>query len=107
MAAYQSYLAGELNEPPAPELVLALGGIAHASVLRVFGHSARRYPFAHGALYRTDDGRTLVPCYHCSRYNLNTGRLTPAMFERVFAAVRSALGPRASGSPILPPIQRS
>ena len=90
--ACRRFLAGELNDPPAPELVLALGGIAHASVLRALGQSARRYPFTHGALYRTDEGRTLAPCYHCSRYNLNTRRLTPAMFERVFAEVRNALG---------------
>jgi uracil-DNA glycosylase len=74
--------------------VLPLGGIAHASVLRALGHSAARYPFVHGALYRTDDGRTLAPSYHCSRYNLNTGRLTPAMFEQMFAEVRNALEPQ-------------
>jgi uracil-DNA glycosylase len=30
-------------------------------------------------------GRILIDSYHCSRYNTNTGRLTPAMFEVVFA----------------------
>jgi len=47
----------------------------------------------HGALYRVAAGPLLAPSYHCSRYNLNTGRLTPAMFEAVFAAVRRTLGP--------------
>ncbi|HAY06207.1 MAG TPA: uracil-DNA glycosylase, partial [Hyphomonas sp.] len=28
----------------------------------------------------------------CSRYNTNTGRLTAAMFEDVFAAAKEALG---------------
>ena len=87
------FLSGELETPPAPAVVLPLGGIAHGSVLRALGYSARRYPFAHGALYRTSDGPLLAPSYHCSRYNLNTGRLTPAMLEAVFAAVRHALGP--------------
>ena len=31
------------------------------------------------------DGRILIDSYHCSRYNQNTGRLTPGMFEAVFA----------------------
>jgi uracil-DNA glycosylase len=31
------------------------------------------------------DGRILIDSYHCSRYNQNTGRLTAAMFEEVFA----------------------
>ena len=89
----RAFLSGELKTPPAPAVVLPLGGIAHGSVLRALGHSVRRYPFAHGALYRTGEGPLLAPSYHCSRYNLNTGRLTPAMFEAVFAAVRFALGP--------------
>jgi uracil-DNA glycosylase len=89
----RAFLGGELKTPPAPVVVLTLGGIAHGSVLRALGESLRRYPFAHGALYRTTDGLLLAPSYHCSRYNLNTGRLTPAMFEAVFAAVRRALGP--------------
>jgi uracil-DNA glycosylase family 4 len=88
----RTFLGGELRTPPAPAVVLTLGGIAHGSVLRALGASPRRYPFAHGALYRTADGLLLAPSYHCSRYNLNTGRLTPAMFETVFAAVRRALG---------------
>ena len=89
----RAFLTGELKTPPAPLVVLPLGGIAHGSVLRALGASARRYPFAHGALYRIAAGPLLAPSYHCSRYNLNPGRLKPAMFEAVFAAVRSALDP--------------
>jgi uracil-DNA glycosylase len=33
----------------------------------------------------------LFSSYHCSRLNTNTGRLTPAMFEAVFADVRGFL----------------
>jgi uracil-DNA glycosylase family 4 len=89
--ACRRFLVSELGTPPAPQIVLALGGIAHGSVLRVLGQSARRYPFAHGALYRLDAGPMLASSYHCSRYNLNTGRLTPAMFETVFAQIRARL----------------
>ncbi len=90
--ACRRFLAGELSTPPAPEIVLTLGGIAHGSVLRALGHSARRCPFVHGALYRPEAGPALAPSYHCSRYNLNTGRLTPAMFEAVFVQIRASLG---------------
>ncbi|HLT00780.1 MAG TPA: uracil-DNA glycosylase [Geminicoccaceae bacterium] len=87
--ACRRFLEGELRAPPAPAVVLPLGGIAHGSVLRALGLNAARHPFAHGAVYALPGGPTLAPSYHCSRYNLNTGRLTPAMFEQVFATVRA------------------
>jgi uracil-DNA glycosylase len=33
----------------------------------------------------------LYDSYHCSRYNTNTGVLTPEMFRNVFARVRLEL----------------
>jgi uracil-DNA glycosylase family 4 len=86
--ACRQFLEGELRIPPAPAVVLPLGGIAHGSVLRALGLNGSRYPFVHGAVYAVPGGPILVPSYHCSRYNLNTGRLTPAMFEQVFVTVR-------------------
>ena len=38
------------------------------------------------------DISTLFDSYHCSRYNTNTGVLTPEMFRAVFADVRGYLG---------------
>ena len=46
---------------------------------------SRHFKFAHLAEHRLPDGRILIDSYHCSRYNQNTGRLTAAMFEAVFA----------------------
>jgi uracil-DNA glycosylase len=48
------------------------------------------FPFAHGAVHALD-GLRLYDSYHCSRYNTNTGVLTTAMFESVFAKVRADL----------------
>jgi len=33
-----------------------------------------------------------IGAYHCSRYNTQTRRLTPQMFEAVFAAIATHLG---------------
>ncbi len=41
---------------------------------------------------RSSNGRALFDSYHCSRYNTNTGRLTPAMFRTVFDAIGGHLG---------------
>ncbi len=89
--ACNGYLAAELSNLPAKALVVALGGIAHAAVLRACGMKAAQARFAHGALHVLPDGRRLLDSYHCSRYNTQTRRLTPAMFDAVFARARHLL----------------
>lgn len=78
-----------------PDLVLTLGGIAHGSTLRALGLKAKAFPFTHGAIYPLPDGGSLASSYHCSRYNVNTGRLTPSMFDAVFSRIRERLEPRS------------
>lgn len=73
------------------EVVLALGRIAHDSLVRALGYKPSRVPFGHAAVHRVDR-LDLFDSYHCSRYNTNTGRLTPEMFETVFAAIRHRIG---------------
>ena len=68
--------------------LLALGKIAHDSVLRTFGQRLSQNAFAHGAKHTLKPGLTLYDSYHCSRYNTNTGVLTTAMFRSVFQAMR-------------------
>jgi uracil-DNA glycosylase family 4 len=89
VSACRRFLLAELTAAPRPEVILPLGAIAHGSVLRALGLNGSRHPFKHGAVYPGNGTPTLAPSYHCSRYNLNTGRLTPAMFEQVFAKVRA------------------
>lgn len=84
------FLANELRMSPEIVVVLALGAIAHGAVLRTLGARLSAFPFAHGALHEPGDFR-LLDSYHCSRYNTNTGRLTEAMFEDVFATARRLL----------------
>jgi uracil-DNA glycosylase len=59
-------------------------------VLRALGARLAAHPFTHGAMHQVGP-MALFDSYHCSRYNTNTGRLTAAMFEDVFAAVRRRL----------------
>ena len=40
---------------------------------------------------RSRAGLHLFDSYHCSRLNTNTGRLTPAMFEAIFARIEAHL----------------
>lgn len=82
--ACNGFLAAELAALPAGAGILALGQIAHQAVLRALGLKLKDHPFAHGADHRLPNGRRLVSSYHCSRYNTQTRRLTPEMFEAVF-----------------------
>lgn len=82
------FLAAELQALPSRAHILALGLIAHQAVLRALGCKLKDYPFAHASDYRLPDGRRLVSSYHCSRYNTQTRRLTPEMFEAVFRIIQ-------------------
>jgi uracil-DNA glycosylase family 4 len=86
--ACNGFLAAELAALPDEATILALGRIAHEAVLRALGHKLKDYPFAHGSDHRLPDCRRLVSSYHCSRYNTQTRRLTPAMFEAVFRQIQ-------------------
>jgi uracil-DNA glycosylase family 4 len=66
-------------------VLVALGRIAHDNAVRTAGGRLAAYPFGHLAEHILPGGRILITSYHCSRYNQNTGRLTAAMFEGVFA----------------------
>lgn len=85
------YLAAEIAGLPPGAAILALGQIAHAAVLQALGLKLSQHPFAHGARHRLPEGRTLFDSYHSSRYNTQTGRLTPAMFHAVLADIRRHL----------------
>ena len=78
------YLRAELESMPRRLVILALGRVAHESVLRALDRRLRDHAFAHNAVHDLGSGRILLDSYHCSRYNTQTGRLTEAMFREVF-----------------------
>ena len=86
----RKFLQGEIAAMPNLKAVVALGKVAHDSALIAFGGRASRCKFAHGAKHALANV-ALFDSYHCSRYNTNTGTLTPKMFRSVFAAARRYL----------------
>lgn len=83
------FLESALAALPNLRIVVALGQIAHQSAVKALGGRLPKYRFAHLAEHRLPGGMCVIDSYHCSRYNQNTGRLTPEMFEAVFARVRA------------------
>lgn len=88
IATCRQFLAARLATLPRLQVILALGAIAHESVLRAHGLRPSAAKFAHGAEAALPEGRVLLSSYHCSRYNTQTRRLTPAMFEQVMARAK-------------------
>lgn len=88
IATCRRFLAAQAGELPQVRVFVALGRIAHDSFLTTLGLRKADFPFGHGARHALPDGRWLIDSYHCSRYNTQTGRLTAAMFESVFAAAQ-------------------
>lgn len=84
-----NFLRIRINEVRAPAIV-ALGRVAHDAVLMAMDKRKSAFSFSHGGEHDLGEAR-LFDSYHCSRYNTNTGVLTPAMFRQVFARVRSFL----------------
>jgi uracil-DNA glycosylase len=85
------FLSATIETMPKLRAIVALGRVAHESMLKVLGLRAAAALFAHGATHGAG-ALTLYDSYHCSRYNTNTRVLTPEMFRSVFAKVRADLG---------------
>lgn len=90
------FFASEIAGEPQLKVILALGSIAHTTVLSTLNLRKASYPFAHNALHELPvgpaGGIALADSYHCSRYNTNTGRLTTQMFEDVFRTIAARIG---------------
>jgi uracil-DNA glycosylase family 4 len=84
------FLRGRIDSLKELRAIVALGRIAHDGVLSALNVRKSLYPFGHGAEHEVGSLR-LFDSYHCSRYNTNTGVLTPEMFRKVFARVREYL----------------
>ncbi len=73
------------------KVIMSLGLVSHNAVIKATGNKQSAFKFTHGKAHDIGDGLLLVDCYHCSRYNTNTGRLTTQMFEEVFKQIKELL----------------
>jgi uracil-DNA glycosylase family 4 len=95
-AACRPFLAARIASLPRLQVIVTLGDVARRNVLRALGLKASAGGAGHGARLAAGP-YALINSYHCSRLNTNTGRLTPAMFEAVFAEARALLDGGAGG----------
>ena len=86
----REFLKATIKEMPRLCAIVALGRVAHDTVITAFEGRRSKFAFGHGATHGVER-MTLFDSYHCSRYNTNTGVLTPKMFRDVFTKVRRHL----------------
>ncbi len=79
----QNYLKDELYNLKNLRVILSLGLIAHNSILDTLDLPRNSYKFKHGYLHEISNNLYLINSYHCSKININTGRLTKKMFSHV------------------------
>ena len=72
------------------KVIIALGLIAHKSIISAFNLKQKLYKFKHGNKHKINK-LILIDSYHCSRYNTNTGRLNEEMFEKIFFEAKKEL----------------
>lgn len=86
------FLENEIAAMKNLKVILALGRISHLAVFRALpGHMSSSFPFKHGTRHEPAGSPMVFSSYHCSRYNIQTRRLTEAMFDAVLADIRSTL----------------
>jgi len=86
----RDFLIPTIAEMKKLRAIVALGRIAHESTVRALGGKLSDAGFGHDDRHQLGP-LTLFCSYHCSRYNTNTGVLTPEMFRAVFKNVRNYL----------------
>jgi uracil-DNA glycosylase family 4 len=86
----RDFLLATIKEMTRLRAIVMLGRIAHETFIAAQSARQREYPFTHGRMHPMGE-IALFDSYHCSRYNTNTGVLTPQMFRNVFAQVRKHL----------------
>ncbi len=90
-----THLDAELAALPRVRVVVALGRIAFEAYLHVLKRRSivmRPKPaFGHAVAHRLPNGQILIGCFHPSRQNTNTGKLTAPMMDLVFRRAASVL----------------
>jgi uracil-DNA glycosylase family 4 len=90
-ASCRPFLAARIGALPRLKVIVTLGDVSRRNVLRALGLKASAGIAGHGSEFQAGP-YVVLNSYHCSRLNTNTGRLTPEMFEAVFARARALLG---------------
>lgn len=96
-ATCNGFLASEISAMSNLRVIIGLGTVAHGAVLTAVGLKKSAHKFTHGQMFDLGvKDIVLLDSYHCSRYNTNTGKLTPKMLEDVFLSAKAVIKGKSS-----------
>ena len=73
------------------KVIVALGLISHKSIVSTFNLKQKEYKFGHSNKHNLLKKIKLIDSYHCSRYNINTKRLSQEMFDEIFVEAKKII----------------
>ena len=79
-----TFLKEEINKMKNLKVILTFGQIAHNSLIIAFNKKLSEYKFKHLKKNKINNKITLINCYHCSKYNINTKRLKLSDLDYIF-----------------------
>ena len=85
----KKYLKYELESLLNLKVIIALGSVAHRSILKVYKKNSNDYKFSHGSIHKIDKNLILIDSYHCSKINIYTKRLSVSMLEDILELAKS------------------
>jgi len=97
LSTCRPFLVEEIGLLRGLRVIVALGRIAFDAFLKGWAEAGQAPPaarpvFGHGRLARLPGDVWLIASYHPSQQNTQTGRLSAAMFQRIFARARRLVG---------------
>ena len=87
----RNYLINEIKEMKKLKLILALGYDAFKAIIKIFNKKLIDYKFCHHKIYNLNEDFSLITSFHCSRYNINTKRLSEDAFDKVFKNIHKII----------------
>ena len=87
----ENFLKSTISYHKNLRVIVALGLLSHKSIISTFNLKQKDFKFGHSNKYNLSEKIKLLDSYHCSRYNINTKRLSQKMFDEIFIEAKNIL----------------
>ena len=89
-----NYLDSEISNLKNLKVIVTLGKVAFDSYIKFYKKKYfidKKLIFKHGKKYKLPDKKIVIPCYHPSPRNVNTGKITFKMLRKIFIEAKKII----------------